>query len=121
MEKKNGRPAMYDNPEEMRVKIEEYFNKCISENKHITITGLCLFLGFESRQSFYDYGKKEDFAYIIKKARLMVEHGYEIGAMDARNPTFHIFALKNMGWSDKQEIDHTSGGDKMQETKIIFT
>ena len=24
-----------------------------------------------------------------------------------------IFALKNFGWTDKQEIDHTSKGEKM--------
>ena len=38
----------------------------------------------------------------------------------AKNPTGHIFALKNLGWSDKQEIDHTSGGEKIEPTKIVF-
>ena len=42
----------------------------------------------------------------------MVEHGYE---KDLRSdkPTGSIFALKNMGWVDKQEIDHTTKGQSL--------
>jgi len=29
--------------------------------------------------------------------------------------------MKNrFGWRDKQEIDHTSGGEKMEPTRIVF-
>lgn len=48
----------------------------------------------------------------------------EVRKFHPPNPTSAIFWLKNRQpkyWRDKQEIDHTSGGDKMQETKIIFT
>jgi hypothetical protein len=69
----------------------------------ITITGLCLYLGFDSRQSFYDYEQKVEFSYIIKKARLRIENHYE-QCLQYGNVTGAIFPLKNMGWSDKQEI-----------------
>lgn len=108
-----GRPPLFSNAEELEILITEYFESCKykedSEGKiiqigdTITITGLALYLGFESRQSFYDYEKREDFSYIIKKARLQVESSYE-KRLDNRNPTGAIFALKNMGWSDKQEV-----------------
>jgi hypothetical protein len=73
------------------------------EPEPITITGLALYLGFESRQSFYDYEKRDGYSYIIKRARMRVENAYE-HRLDSKNPTGPIFALKNMGWSDKQDI-----------------
>ena len=140
-----GRPPVFDTPKSMQSKIDEYFlyvqgeyhweSKTNDEGKEedvkvwdrppeaITITGLCIFLGFESRQSFYDYEKKSGFSYIIKRARLRVENHYESTAQYAKTPTFQIFALKNMGWSDKTEIDHKSSDGSMatQPTKIVFT
>lgn len=137
-----GRPLMYKDKEELEAKIKEYFewiqgefrwDKDFNEDgsevnvkvwerepEPATITGLCLFLGFESRQSFHDYQSRKEFSYTLKKARLRIENEYEKSAIYAKVPTFHIFALKNLGWSDKQEIDHTSGGDKIEPTKIVF-
>ena len=120
-----GSPFFETEPE-MKAAIEEYMESCkpeymtdpisgellldkgqvivLSMNKP-TITGLALALGFESRQSMYDYEKKEAFSYTIKRARLEIENSYE---QDIRNPdltpTGSIFALKNFGWSDKQEV-----------------
>lgn len=118
--------ALYQAPEEMKAKIEEYFETGLTvkvivtgvkpyektaEVKVPTITGMAYFLGFASRQSVYDYEKKGAFAYIIKRARLLIEQGYEemlqVGSGQSAGP---IFALKNMGWTDKTEIAH--GGVK---------
>lgn len=114
-----GRPAHYETPQELEQKIQEYINstayktspdpenpeEVIYQGEPITISGLAYFLGFESRQSLYDYEKREGFSYIIKKARLKVESEYE-KKLSSRNPTGSIFALKNMGWADRSEIKH---------------
>jgi hypothetical protein len=76
----------------------------------ITITGLCVYLGFESRQSFYAYEEKEEYSYIIKKARLRVENYYE-QCLQFGNVTGAIFPLKNMGWYDRQELTGKEGKD----------
>ena len=113
----NGRPAKYNTPEELQSKIEDYFksgynlkrviigrgnNKQAVELPILTITGLCLFLGFCSRQSFYDLEKDKKFSYTIKKARTRIEQEYEeqlhVGNSGA------IFALKNFGWKDTPAI-----------------
>jgi hypothetical protein len=115
-----GRPPMYKSAEEMELKINEYFDSCSeevevdeNEKKNIrrssepfTITGLALFLGFESRQSLFDYEKNEEYTYIIKRARLVIENRYE-QSLAGQSPTGSIFALKNMGWKDRQEIEHS--------------
>jgi hypothetical protein len=94
-----GRPRHYDNEDDLRSAIESYFGSC--EKK--TITGLAYHLGFESRQSFYDYEKNALFSYVIKRARLRIEMNYE-QMLHSSAPAGAIFALKNFGWSDKTEL-----------------
>ena len=128
-----GRTPFFNNPEELETKVEEYFiwvkgeyeersgdrtitkkdgtiiNETytywftIRERETPSVTGLAMFLGFESRQSMYDYEKKAEFSYSIKKALLKVENTYE-GGLWQEKPTGAIFALKNMGWVDSKEI-----------------
>lgn len=110
-----GRPPIFESVEDLEKKIEEYFKNCqpksdgfgtlLDLGETASITGLALYLGFESRQSFYDYEKKDDFSYTIKRARLRIECFYE-RRLTGTAPTGAIFALKNLGWSDKQEIKH---------------
>lgn len=96
---------MYNNAEELQEAISQFFQE---NNKHITISGLAYYLGFESRQSFYDYEKNAKFSYTIKRARLFIENEYE-KLLASGNVTGAIFALKNFGWSDKQEVEHSGG------------
>lgn len=96
-----GRPAHYETPEALRDKCIAFFDDCNAQGVKATITGLALFLGFASRSSFDDYEKRGDeFSYIIKRSKLAVENSYELSGQ-----TIDIFALKNMGWKDKQEMD----------------
>lgn len=107
-----GRPPMFESAEELQEKIMEYFKSLVTYNeegeqvtsKPALITGLALHLGFCSRQSFYDYEKKPLFTYTIKRARMMVEQSYEINLL-GKGSTGAIFALKNMGWTDKMEME----------------
>jgi len=99
----SGKPPIIKSPEELQKKITAYF---ANEEGKYTITGLCLSLGFESRQSFYDYEKKKEYSYLVKRARMVIESYYE-ERLQCTTPAGSIFALKNMGWSDKSEIEHS--------------
>lgn len=99
-----GRPPIWDDPEAFAKRVEEYFDT----EKTPTWSGLALYLGFESRQSLEDYKKKEGFTYPIKKALLRIETHYE-QSIQSRNPAGAIFALKNFGWKDKQEVEQSGG------------
>ena len=98
-----GQPRRYEAPGDLQAAIEEYF----ATAKKLTITGLAYELGFESRQSFYDYEGLPEYSYIIKRARLKIESGYE-GNLTESNVAGSIFALKNMGWKDKTETAVTT-------------
>lgn len=140
-----GRPPIFETVEDLENLVEGYFEYTkgefewktgsdedgnpqdykvwLREPENVSITGLALFLGFESRQSVYDYEKKgDDFSYTIKRARLRVEASYEQFLL-TKASTGAIFALKNFGWSDKQEVDHKSSDGSMSPapTPIAFT
>jgi len=99
----NGRPPAYENVKDLENKCFEYFKHCVDTKEKPTITGLTLFVGFCSRSSWDDYKKKEEFSYIVKRAKMTVENSYE-----QSGSTFDIFALKNMGWKDKSEVENTN-------------
>jgi len=125
-----GRPPIYNTNEDLENKVNEYFEKGVKmksvlvgkgDNKEVieipvpTITGLAYYLGFESRQSFYDYEKYEQFSYTIKRARLFIEKEYE-ELLQVGNTTGAIFALKNMGWIDKTHSDITTNDKDINPT-----
>lgn len=128
-----GRPPKYETAEDLETLIDGYFKECVpvpmtyekdGETKILcdnkgnpvysdnppTVAGLALRLGFVSRQSIYDYEVKgSEFAYIIKRARLMIEEHHEKRLSTASTPTGSIFWMKNHEWSDKQELEHSGG------------
>jgi hypothetical protein len=106
-DKKKWLPRKYQTPEEMSEKIDDYFDS-VYENTDITITGLVLYLGFASRQSFYDYEKKKGFEHLIKYTRTRIENAYE-QALRRNGRAGDIFALKNFGWKDRQEHEMSGG------------
>lgn len=99
-----GRPMSYDTPEKLQEAISAYF----TDNLRPTLAGLALALNID-RQTLYNYAQKEMFFDIIKKARETVEAKYEERLIWDNSPTGVIFALKNMGWKDKVEQEHSGG------------
>ena len=120
---KGWHPPIYKTPLELEVKVDKYFESWHNKKEVITsawvkiqvpyktITDLAIYLWFESRQSFYDYEKRGKFSYIIKRARLFIEREYE-EKLHLQSPTGAIFALKNMWWKDRTEVETTWDSDK---------
>ena len=115
----NGRPLKYKTPEELQTAIDKYFlnppNKKVITNTDgsttevpiFTVSGLGYFLGFMDRQSLYDYCKRGDnFSCIIRRAKYFIESEYE-AKLQGTNVVGIIFALKNMGWRDKSEVEQS--------------
>lgn len=99
-----GRPLNWQNPEDFERAVEEYFDT----DKEPTWTGLAIHLGFESRQSLWEYSKKDGFSLPVKKALQRIENKYEKAILKG-NPAGAIFALKNFGWKDRQEVEQSGG------------
>jgi hypothetical protein len=98
-----GRPPKYSDPNVLATAIDSYF----VGNERPTICGLALHLGFVSRQSFLDYIERgQEFSDVIKNGKCRVEQSYESNLYNDK-PVGSIFALKNMGWRDKQDVEQS--------------
>lgn len=102
-----GRPPKYNSPEEMQEKIDEYIDYCRT-NDRIPVQGeLAYFLGFESRQSLWDYMQKEEFSYIIRRVKLFCENELNQKALKGEaNPQIaKLNLITNYNYKEKLEID----------------
>lgn len=126
-----GRPAYFKTWQAMEKKIDEYFEyikgKKVTEMRMVvqpdqseelqqvtywewepekpTITGLCLFLGFHSRQAFDRYKEKDErFVSVIARGKMRVEKAYEQATQDRNSARGAIFVLGNLGWTNRTEI-----------------
>jgi len=126
---KGGRPRYYETPEALQEGIDAYFAQQIDEyfltpegepvmykgepviktRKPITLNGLVYFLGFASRDSFDEYGRRKDgYSDIITRAKLRIAEAYEGCFLDpSLKPQGPIFILSNMGMKNNQSIEHS--------------
>jgi hypothetical protein len=102
-----GRPPIWTDPKELQKLVDNYFDN----NEKVTLAGLAVDLGVD-RQTLYNYEEKDEFFGIIKEARDKVLRVYEERLIYSNLPTGVIFALKNMGWKDRQ--DFTTGDKPFQ-------
>ena len=114
-----GRPPKFETPKELLDSINAYFKERCEDDKPITVSGLAYALGFASRQSMYDYGKKDEYSYIITRAKLLIEDNYEQCLHNPQTCNGAKFALAaGFGWKEKKEITHSGN---MQFTGINVT
>jgi hypothetical protein len=125
---KTGRPPKYKTKEEIQEKIDAYFESCkgtvrydddgnvlidkfgrpvIFDERPLTITGLALALGFNSRQTLLNYQGKKEFMDTIMRAKAQVEQYAEERLFDKDGANGAKFSLANNfeGWKEKQQID----------------
>jgi hypothetical protein len=98
-----GRPRKFNDPATFDLMVDLYVIDCHERGVPLTIPDLALYLGFADRHSLYDYQDREEFSHSVKRARSLVEayivrYGLEGGG------AMPIFLLKNMGYTDKQEV-----------------
>lgn len=119
---------MYNSAEEMQKAIDKYFDQCegtekIDDEGHVltdkygepilfgrkplTITGLALALGFNSRQALLNYQAKDEFYDTIMRAKARIEQYAEERLFDKDGANGAKFSLANNfeGWKEKQQID----------------
>ena len=117
-----GRRLSISTPEEFEEKSSDFFEYCLEHDKPATSSGLAYALGFSSRQSLYDYKKRDGFKEVVERAILFIESGYEMQMAMGRGDGGIVFALKNFGWTDKtqQEISGPDGGAQEHKWQVEF-
>jgi hypothetical protein len=99
---RGGRPLKFKTLVELQSMIDAYFASTPPEE--VTITGLALALD-TSRETLMDYENRDGFSDTIKRAKLRVQLEYEKD-LRRKGRSGDIFALKNFGWSDRQQYEH---------------
>lgn len=101
--------AKYNTPEELQLKIDDYFKMCEEKKKPLTVSGLAVWIGL-SRAELIAYQKSDDFNEILKKAKNMCESFLEQQLHNSGQVAGLIFILKNCyGWRDRQEFTGQDG------------
>ena len=104
MSNKVGRPPKFETPAEMQQAIDSYFE---DEPEYPTQSGLALAIGFADRESLRQYKAKKEFTRTVSRALARIDEIHERNLYDG-SCSGSIFYLKNRGWSDKQELEHST-------------
>lgn len=107
-------------------KSKDLYDKALimAQEGALTLTSIAKELGVYTHVFDYILEKHKnssvDFTSIKKEILKCIEDTTYTGALQGSYvPSVAIFALKNNhGWSDKQEIDHTTKGESIQQTII---
>ena len=144
-----GATPLYDDPNVLAEKIQEYFDSLIDvpvtipdgkggripkidpktgqemfENKRPLVYGLALYLGFCNRQSLNDYKKRSKaFSFVIEAAISYISSFHEDNVGSDRNSSGSQFFLKNHGWTDKIDanVNNNHSGSIEMRKKVVFS
>lgn len=114
-----GRPLKFATPEDMQTKADEYFDLCKATGKPLTVTGLALALD-TSRETLCDYQARDEFSDTVKRLKLRVEQ-YAEERLYSGPATGPIFALKNFGWKDSQDMNLGGQAGNPVEANLTVT
>lgn len=148
---KGGRPLAFKSVEELESAINAYFDmqdphledrmvesgmnekgetiflrrKVMTQQKPYTMSGLALALGV-NRRTLLDYSKKDQFSPTLEAAKARCESYAESQlfgpfANGAKFNLINNYRDKHQDWSDKQEVDHTSAGERIQAAPVVVS
>jgi len=132
MRRRVGRPYFYDDTDDgaklFEDNIVDYFDDIVNDEEahkisgklfrvNPTITGMMLHIGLSSKQTYYNYLKRDKFKNAVERARLAIESSYE-AMLYEKGSAGAIFALKNFGWEDRNTIEF---GGEVEKVEINFT
>ena len=116
-----GRPKAYKKPAELIKKLYEYLESCenrqvvrytkdgeelVTSKAPITVEGFCAFAGI-TKQTFYDYRKKQGFFEVIEQFRQIVEKYFVEQLVEGKPGNKADFVLKNAfadEWKEKSTL-----------------
>lgn len=111
----------YETAKDLRRAVNAYFDEADEVTAPYTIAGLCLHIGY-TRDMFLRNSHSTELGEILSQARLLIEQQLETRLATSGKPTGAIFALKNLGWSDRSFLDvGVSGGNSDSPEALKWT
>jgi hypothetical protein len=102
-----GRPRLYETPEQFNDAVNAYYIACRENpNEPMTLTGLCLYMGFAGRDAMFRYAAYEGFRDAVTRARTLIEYSYEKQVLLFKNSAAARL-LACIGGDDFWNVTHT--------------
>lgn len=117
---RSGSTPKYQTPEEMEAVVQDYFDSCDEAGASYTVAGLAYHLGFAYSESLRDYEGKDDFHYIIRRAKLRIEMQRSEQLVQGQGVVAgQIFDLKcNFQWQEPAQRTEINNPDGNLGTKV---
>lgn len=116
--RKIGAPALFETPQLLAERIDQYFASCEEDGTRPLVSGLALFCGYSTKQQLDGQcARGPEFSALVKTAKLAIESSYE-ARLDRDRPAGAIFALKNMGWTDQRSVEFTGSLTNIDLSKL---
>lgn len=104
-----GRPRLYDTPKQFNQAVNDYYAACMATpGEPLTLTGLCLHMGFSGRAAMFRYATYDGFQYAVTRARSIIEYGYEKNVLLTKNAAAARLLAVIGGddfWNPAQKLD----------------
>lgn len=113
-------------PEQFRKHVDDYLAERKENGEIPTIMHFAMTIGISREQLYKFYKVQDDYKDAYSVLETYRDGITEFTALnpkegDIRNAGIMVFALKNIGWTDKQEVNHTSSDGSMRPTAIQLT
>jgi hypothetical protein len=105
-------------PEEFEQLVDGYIEECNELQEIPTMMHFAMTIKISREQLYKFYGTderyKNGYAQLVSCRDGILEHrALNPQENERRSPTMMIFALKQIGWTDKQDVNHTSSDGSM--------
>jgi len=100
-----GRPLKFKTPKDLENALAGYFKEREKNHSPLTVNGLAYHLHIDT-DTLLNYEKRDNFSALIKRAKQYIADYWEC-RLATNSPTGAIFWLKNAGWKDRQEVEHS--------------
>lgn len=114
-----GRPGKYN--AKMQAQADEYLATWDERDAIPSRVGLCCFIGISKSTSYEWEAEYPEFSDTLGAIEALQEHtAINKGITGAFNSTIVKLVLANHGYSERQAVDHTSGGEKIRAGMASF-
>jgi hypothetical protein len=112
----SGGTPQYEKKSKGKTEPTELSEPAVKDAEPATLSGLALYLGFNSLADFEYYEQHGEFAAALQRSRLRLQAIYESRLLH-QSPTGAMFALKSFGWDERAE--NKTGNDGAPEILTI--
>lgn len=104
-----GRPPIIKSADELQRKFRDYIKKCEDNGDYPNISGFCWDIGvYRDYLVSLEADKPKEYSNTIRAIRdFFANYTINHGQKSEKNQALNIFLLKNYGYQDKHEIEHS--------------